>query len=211
MHGIAVVKFLRYSSLEVYSKTLRLGMENGVFDINIASDLGVTKEEEIDILLEFTDAMSDKVINMEAKTTIKTHSAILKVHADETFRQNRDFSFNVYAKRFDGSPVIFYISYQSCIFILTFFLKAPQDTTISVEILMQKECYEVEDGDDWVCNENVVTQTYGTDQMGIVRGTIKTENYDFISIQAFCSSCVGATHFAEVQEEGFEMKVLGER
>lgn len=106
MHGVAVVRFKRFSHLVIFEKTLVIGRESGIFDVDIANDLGVDGEESIDIVLDFTDSMSDKKINACAFTTIRNLSTVLTLEALESFKRDQTFEIKISAMRYDGAPVV---------------------------------------------------------------------------------------------------------
>lgn len=110
MHGDAKVQFLRFGQLVIYERNLRLGVgsDTGTIFVNIANDLGVRFEERVDIVLEFTDAMSNKKINATSHINIHGLSTLLAFEAPESFRRGENFNFQIEAKRYDGSPVIIY-------------------------------------------------------------------------------------------------------
>lgn len=105
MHGVANVQFLRFGQLIIFEKTLRIGSESGTFVVNIANELGIRNEERVEIILEFTDNMSDKKINASAHTNIKNLSTVLKLRASQSFKRGQIFKFDIDAIRYDGSPV----------------------------------------------------------------------------------------------------------
>lgn len=106
MNGVAVVKFKRFSQLVVFEKTIRIGTDNAIFTVHITNDLGVSREELIDIDLEFTDAMTNKKINATSFTHLKSISNTLEFIAAAQFKRNQQFDFTIAAKRYDGAPVI---------------------------------------------------------------------------------------------------------
>lgn len=105
MQGVAVVKFLRFSHMVMFEKRIIIGSESGTFNVNIASNLGVTSEELVDIQLDFTDSMSNKMINASAYTIIKNISTVLGIEASETFKRDQLLEFAITAIRYDGEPV----------------------------------------------------------------------------------------------------------
>lgn len=107
MHGVAVVSFKRFTNQVIFRKTLDIGSSNGIFEVNIAMDLGITSEESVDIDLEFTDSMSDKTINTSAFTMIKNISTVLSLEVAQTFKPNQLLTFAIAATRYDGIPVRF--------------------------------------------------------------------------------------------------------
>ena len=105
MHGVALVKFFRFTSLLIFERTVEIGMEIASFEVDILRELGVVMEETIDIELEFTDSMSDKKINATASLIIKNISTVLKLVAPTSFKSESSFKFQVVAKRYDGASV----------------------------------------------------------------------------------------------------------
>lgn len=106
MVGVAVVKFKRFSQMVVLEKTIRLGSDKPIFSVDITNDLGVTREELIDIDLEFTDAMTNRKINATSFTNIKSISTTLDILASDNFKRNQAFDFTIAAKLYDNAPVI---------------------------------------------------------------------------------------------------------
>lgn len=112
MHGLAVVSFKRFSRQVVFEKTLELGTNNGLFEVSIANDLGITREESVDIDLVFIDSMSDKKINASAYTMIRNISTHLSLDIPQTFKRDQLLSFVISASRFDGTPVSWAFQFQ---------------------------------------------------------------------------------------------------
>lgn len=185
MHGVAVVKFIRFGQLAIFEKTVTIGNEIGLFDVNIASNLGITSDETVDIELVFTDAMSDKKINATAATRLRKISTILELEASDTFKRNVDYNFVITAKGYDGTPV--------------------ENAAITVEILFQAECYRENDDSEWICPEENISRTYSTNHVGIVEAEISTGQFDYITIEASCTSCEAANIFAQFHEPLFEI------
>lgn len=90
----------------VFEKTVRIGSDNSTFNVHITNDLGVSREELIDIELEFTDAMTSKKINATSFTYLRSISTTLELIAADNFKRNQQFEFTIVAKRYDGTPVI---------------------------------------------------------------------------------------------------------
>lgn len=105
MHGVAVVSFKRFSTQVIFEKTLDIGTSNGIFEVSIAHDLGITQEESVDIDLLFTDNMSEKKITASAYTLIRNVSIHLSLEVAETFRRGQLLPFVISASRYDGAPV----------------------------------------------------------------------------------------------------------
>lgn len=105
MRGRAVVTFFRFSSMPIYERTITLGTDSNVFRVDIARDLGIVGEEQVDILLDFTDAMTDTKLDAIAYTIVRTISTVLEVDAPERFRRDQIFEFDIIAMRYDNKPV----------------------------------------------------------------------------------------------------------
>lgn len=191
MHGEAVVKFIRFGQLAIFQKTLTIGNEIGLFDVNISSNLGITSDETVDIELQFTDAMSDKVINATAATRLRRIATILELKASETFKRNVDYNVVISARGYDGSPV--------------------ENKDVTVEIFFQAECYREDPESEWTCPEETVTRTYSTDDEGVIETEISTGEFDYITIEATCDSCETANIFAEFHDPIFEIILKTEK
>lgn len=128
MHGEAKVRFIRFGFYVVFEKVLRLGSESGTFDVNIMNDLGIASEELVEIALDFTDAMSHKMIHATSSTIIQKISTVLSLEAPERFKQRENFIFKIEARRYDGSPVLWTKKFQKLFLKLcSFFLVAKQN------------------------------------------------------------------------------------
>lgn len=184
--GTAIVKFIRYGTLEILKKTVSIGNASENFDVSIRSDLGVRRDETVDIKLEFTDSMSNKKINATASTRLRKISTVLYVIASPTFKRRSTYKFAIKARGFDGLP--------------------KENVDVTVKILSQSRCLQ---GRDEICSEELLTRLYASDNKGDIDGDIPTvAGHDFITIVASCVSCDALTHSAEFYEPVFDIDVL---
>lgn len=107
-HGVAVVTFKRFSTLKIFEKVITIGSQNGTFDVDISHNLGVSRDEQIDMILDYTDSSSDKKVSAVAYTLIKKLSAVLSIDASESFKSDQPYGFEVIAKDLKGHPVRFH-------------------------------------------------------------------------------------------------------
>ena len=61
------------------------------------------------------------------------------------------------------------------------------------------------------CVDDIEVISVSTNDQGIFNGEIYTDDYQYISIQAYCTVCEGTSHFTEALELLFEIKVWSER
>lgn len=47
--------------------------------------------------------------------------------------------------------------------------------------------------------------------MGLITSEIYTDDYDYISMQTYCNACSSASHFAEIHETDFEIRLSKEK
>lgn len=210
MHGVALVSFKRFSTQVIFEKTINIGSSTGIFEVSIAKDLGITSEEDVNIELEFTDIMSDKKISASAITMIRNISTVLSLDFARTFKRNQIMPLTIVAIRYDGTPVSGII-FLIFICLKIFFFKAPANTNITVDFLLQEDCRQNGEATEWICPETTLTRYYATNDMGIARGDINTANYVNIIMEAHCASCESSDHLAVLHEPVFEIKILTEK
>lgn len=104
-HGVAVISFKRYYNQVVFKKTLNIGSSDGIFEVNIEKDLGITSEDRVEINLVFTDKMSDKKTKASANIKFEIFSTVLNLEFPQHFKSNQLIPFTVSVIRHDGIPV----------------------------------------------------------------------------------------------------------
>lgn len=52
-----------------------------------------------------------------------------------------------------------------------------------MEVLLQEQCYQLDEESEWICPENFETFSYSTNDYGIIHGEVPMQNYNYISLQ----------------------------